>query len=52
MDELRVNALLQELARQRNEALDRCANLSADLAVAVREIDLLKRSAISGSGEK
>ena len=32
MNEHRGNAMLQELARQRNEALDRCALMAAEIA--------------------
>jgi hypothetical protein len=33
IDPIRVNAIIAELTGQRNSALDRCANLAADVAV-------------------
>lgn len=36
--ELRANAMLAEMAAQRNAALDRCALLAAELAVALAAI--------------
>jgi len=42
MNDIEVNAILQAIAKQRNEALDACAVLSGKLAVAesrIRELE-------------
>lgn len=39
--ELRANAMLQELASQRNAALDRCVNLQAEIALLRAKVEEL-----------
>ena len=43
MDELKAQAMLQELEQQRNWAQTRCAQLAAELASALKQIEELKK---------
>jgi hypothetical protein len=50
---IRADSSVSELIRQRNDALDRCANLMADLGVALAKIKILElKSKEQTDGEK
>jgi hypothetical protein len=46
--ELRANAMIRDLAAQRNAAMDRCAALQADIAVLRARLEAAEKKNASG----